>query len=358
MKKILLLSGYDAASHRYWRELLKNEINCYHWTQLHLPDRHFAWRSRGNSLTFASQYKTQIEQRYDLIIATSMVDLSALRGFIPKLCDVPTIVYFHENQFVYPVSKSQPNLVNAQLTSIYSAFCADKIVFNSQYNQNSFLQGAKAFLNKMPDGVPSDLVNKLTQKSQVLAVPIKSNNEVISNNQPKVPNILWNHRWEYDKQPEVFFDALVQLSQQGVDFNLNVLGQSFRNLPSCFEKSKVTLKRHIKQWGYLPQKDYQECLASSHIVVSTAIHEFQGLSMLNAMAAGATPIAPNRLVYPEYIPKKLLYMASESPKQETKNLVSCLLAVINNCDYHQVDVSKYQTESLLPRYIELFETLL
>ena len=56
MKKVLLLSGYDASSHRHWRKLLEEELIEFDWTQLALPDRHFSWRARGNSLTFASQY--------------------------------------------------------------------------------------------------------------------------------------------------------------------------------------------------------------------------------------------------------------------------------------------------------------
>jgi hypothetical protein len=52
---------------------------------------------------------------------------------------------------------------------------------------------------------------------------------------PKAPlNILWNHRWEYDKAPERFFGALRQLQQHEVDFRLQVLGQRFRNSPPVF----------------------------------------------------------------------------------------------------------------------------
>jgi len=38
--------------------------------------------------------------------------------------------------------------------------------------------------------------------------------------------------------------------------------------------------------------------------VSTAQHEFFGLAVVEAIAAGAFPVLPNRLVYPERIPEE------------------------------------------------------
>jgi len=204
-KRILLLSGYDAASHRYWRNILAEKLTEFEWTQLAMPDRHFYWRVRGNSLGFAFQHRETLEQEYDLLIATSMVDLSSLRGFCPSLSNIPTLVYFHENQFAYPVSDQKPNLINVQLTSIYNALCADTILFNSKYNRSTFLAGAKKLLSRLPDLVPKGLIELLQQRSEILPVPVNVEPPVsqsVQLNNP--PHIVWNHRWEYDKQPEVF----------------------------------------------------------------------------------------------------------------------------------------------------------
>ena len=100
--RILLLSAYDADSHIYWRKGLVAHLPEHQWTVLTLPGRYFSWRMRGNSMSWAfSEYET-LSQPYDLVIATSMTDLSALRGFVPSLANTPTLVYFHENQFAYP----------------------------------------------------------------------------------------------------------------------------------------------------------------------------------------------------------------------------------------------------------------
>ena len=97
--KILLLSAYDAASHQRWRQELEEFFPEHQWTQLSLPPRYFSWRVRGNSVSWAFSQRTLLTQAYDLVIVTSMVDLSSLRGFVPELARIPTLVYFHENQF-------------------------------------------------------------------------------------------------------------------------------------------------------------------------------------------------------------------------------------------------------------------
>ena len=49
------------------------------------------------------------------------------------------------------------------------------------------------------------------------------------------PLILWNHRWEYDKNPESFFECLYQLQQNDIDFDIAVLGESFNTNPNVFD---------------------------------------------------------------------------------------------------------------------------
>ena len=99
---MLLLSGYHASSHRFWSDQLITGLPEFDWTLVALADRHFYWRIRSNALTFALEHRDALQQNYDLIIATSMVDLCNLRGLLPTLSSVPAILYFHENQFAYP----------------------------------------------------------------------------------------------------------------------------------------------------------------------------------------------------------------------------------------------------------------
>jgi len=313
--KILLLSGYDAASHRFWREQITSGLPQYEWTQVVLADRFFSWRARGNALTFAFEHRDILQKNYDCIIATSMVDLTNLKGFVPHLANIPTLVYFHENQFDYPnhsSNKMDQNIVNLQLTSIYNSLSADRVLFNSNYNRTTFFNGANVLLNKLPDGIPKRLLDKVGGSAQVVAVPIE---DIIKTKTPpknKRIQIVWNHRWEYDKQPEVLFKALELLKADAIDFKLHVLGQSFRKVPDCFSSAKEFFCEEIETWGYQPREKYLQILSESDLVVSTALHDFQGLSMLEAIARGCHPVAPNRVAYPEYISQEHLYPVSET----------------------------------------------
>ena len=219
---ILLLSAYDAVSHQYWRKGLVENFAEYNWTVLTLPARFFAWRVRGNSLSWAFNAKPQLQQNYDLIICTSMTDLSALLGLAPGLAGTPSLIYFHENQFEYPSSGNEFNKVEPQILSIYSALAATKVVFNSDFNRRTFLEGARNLLKKMPDHVPDNLVEHIAAKSYVLAVPLcEASQFSLKNQQPyqhsklksndKPLQVIWNHRWEFDKGPELLLFIVEKL---------------------------------------------------------------------------------------------------------------------------------------------------
>lgn len=356
MKKILLLSAYDAASHKYWRQLVSEELPEFEWNHVALPAKHFSFRTRGNSFIFAYQYRQQLlEKKYDLIIATSMVDLASLRGFLPELAQIPTIVYFHENQFVYPVSKQQPNIVNAQLTSIYTLLCADQVVFNSHYNLQTYFDGAIELLKKMPERLPVESLQLARQQAKVLPVPIKLSPIDRSRKFSKRKNIkiLWNHRWEYDKQPEVFWGAIEKLSDTDIQFELFVVGESFKKIPNCFNQARDRFNSQIRVWGYVEQEQYEGLLKSCDLVVSSALHDFQGLSMLEAITCGCLPIAPNRVAYPEYIPQELLYPVAQQVELESQHLFDKLVQVVKKPPQSKVLVTDYQATQLIPQYFQL-----
>lgn len=307
--RIALLSAYDAASHRRWRHGLTDQFPEYQWQAFTLPPRHFAWRIRGNALSWALGEAPLAGGGFDAVVATSMVDLATLRGLLPSLAPVPALVYFHENQFAYPrdgaADWAEPKMVN-----LYSALCARRLLFNSCHNRDTFLEGAAQFLSRMPDGVPAPVVERLAGRSQVLPIPLEDHCFHAAGRREGPFTLVWNHRWEYDKGPECFFSALQRLKAMGLDFRVHVLGQRFRRWPAVFDRARAALNGHLGQWG--PMEDpaaYRRLLRSSHAVVSTALHEFQGLAVLEAVAAGCLPVVPDRLAYPEYFEQAYRYTA-------------------------------------------------
>jgi len=307
--RILLLSAYDAASHRIWREGLVRHLGEHEWTVLTLPPRFFAWRFRGNALTWALGERDTLDRDYDLVLATSMTDLAGLKGIVPSLAATPSIVYFHENQYAYPEQHERKEYQNYKLTNLFTALAADRVLFNSRYNKDTFLEGAHGLLSIMPDHVPKGIVKAVQDRCEVLPVPLEAACYTGGSERFGGPlKIVWNHRWEHDKAPERFFGALYRLVEKGVPFRVHVLGQRFRDKPDVFDEADGKLGDNILTWGFVENEgQYRSLLSSSDLVISTALHDFQGLAVLEGVAAGCLPVVPDRLAYPEFIHESFRY---------------------------------------------------
>lgn len=321
--RILLLSAYDALSHRYWREGLVKALPEHDWTVLSLPARFFSWRIRGNSLSWAFAERQRLEQPYDLVIATSMVDMTSLRGFVPSLANTPCVVYFHENQFAYPASGHEHQSVEPLILNLYNALCADRVLFNSRHNRDTLLEGAERLLKKLPDQVPAGLLEQILERADVLHVPLPES--VFRPAEPVTGplEIVWNHRWEFDKGPELLLAAVEQLLAEKVDFRLHVVGQQFRRVPAVFAqlKQRLDASGQSGHWGHVENIEaYRQLLQRADVVLSTALHDFQGIAVLEAVAAGCRPAVPNRLAYPELFDAEYRY----DEEHETRALTAML----------------------------------
>ncbi len=353
--KILLLSAYDAASHAYWHKGLVEHLHQHQWTVLTLPPRYFAWRIRGNSLSWAYSQREVLEQPYDLVVATSMTDLCALRGFVPHLASIPTLVYFHENQFAYPESGQEYGNVEPKILNLYTALAADHICFNTEYNRSTFLTGCRKLLKKLPDQVPAGVVERLQQRSSVLNVPLPESAYLPHDYQPGPVRLVWNHRWEFDKGPEQLLSAVRGLCDTGIDFQLDVVGQQFRHVPEPFQQLKLLLEGRCGRMGFVASvDDYRRLLQQADIVLSTALHDFQGIAVLEGVAAGAMPLVPERLAYPELFPESCCYTSGEG---ERDSLVS---AVVRYAEAKQIgeclpvpDISALSWRNMAARYEQL-----
>jgi glycosyltransferase involved in cell wall biosynthesis len=117
------------------------------------------------------------------------------------------------------------------------------------------------------------------------------------------PLIIWNHRWEFDKNPEAFFETLYTLADRGRAFEVAVLGECFQDQPQCFLAARERLGKRIVHFGFAPAKDdYHRWLQRGHVVVSTARQENFGYAVVEAVRLGCLPLLPRRLSYPEIIP--------------------------------------------------------
>lgn len=297
-----LLSAYRADSHAAWADWLTASLDDFDWRGFELPGRHFAWRIRGNPLSWLDDLAEADPPQ--AIVATSMVDLATIRGLHPRLGHVPTLVYFHENQFAYPASDAQTTSIEAQMVQLYAALAADRAGFNSDYNRRTFLDGVDALLARMPDRVPSDIARRIGRKACVLPVPIAP---IAPAHTRDSRLIVWNHRWEYDRNPELFAAAMIDLDRRGVDFRLALLGPRPDNGPEALQRLRRKIPDRIEVDAKLSPVAYRKLLARAGIAVSTSNHEFQGLAMLEATSAGCVPLVPDALCYPEIYPPAYRY---------------------------------------------------
>lgn len=360
-KKILFLSAYHADSHRYWAESLIAELDEFEWVLLPLPARFFSWRIRGNPLSFIHEFNDQLHQAYDLCLCTSMVDLATLKSLVPSLQGVPSITYFHENQFAYPTRGQQHRSLEPAMVNLYTALAADTVVFNSAFNQQSLLEGVDQIMHQMPDKAPLNLSRTIEAKSQVIPVPLHNNassNTIEAAATKQCPQLTWNHRWEYDKDPELLLHILRQLDEQSMAFEVAIIGQQFRQQPNVFAKIKTLLDHSdclmLKHWGYITSEQaYYACLSQTDIILSTALHDFQGLSILEGVLRGAIPVVPKRQVYPEWFEEEYLFDASGDMSEQASSAVLLIKKSINSprCP----DLSSLLWSSLRNQYRVLIE---
>ena len=106
---ILILEPYFTGSHATWA--IGYAANSQHRvTLLTLPGRFWKWRMHGGAVTLARQFLAK-ETTPDLILATDMLDLTTFLALTrARTSQIPTALYFHENQLSYPWSPSDRDL--------------------------------------------------------------------------------------------------------------------------------------------------------------------------------------------------------------------------------------------------------
>jgi glycosyltransferase involved in cell wall biosynthesis len=277
-----------------------------------------------------------------------MVDLATLKGLIPALAERPSIYYFHENQLAYPVLPGQVESIEPVMVQLYGALAADRLAFNSRHNRDSFLAGLHTLTSRMPDGMPPDLPERLAARSRILPVAV----DPIPPGPSKDPRLLlWNHRWEHDKAPELFADAVLDLARSGREFRLALLGPRPGREPAELRRLRDALGGRIVADGFLDREAYLRWLQRAGLVVSTARHEFQGISLLEAVSAGAWPIVPDALCYPEQYPRECRY-----PWQSSHALCRMLALALDAPPTTAPSVEDWLGPALRPRWRELLAT--
>ena len=341
--RVLALEPYYGGSHR---AVLDGLVECleplgFAFDLLTLPPRKWKWRMRGSAITMAEEARAfsaawrqahpvgeagrlRPERAWDLVYASTFVNLAefvALAG--DAVAGVPRMVYFHENQLLYPNRHTAEWDFQFALTNITSALAADRCLFNTRYNLDGFLAEIPGFLREFPDHRPKGVAERIAARSEVLAPPFDpAPFDAVEVSRGPRPRIVWPHRWEHDKDPEAFFAAVRALAAEGLGFEVAVAGQAFRETESLVGDAAAALGDRLVHLGEPgSREDYAALLASADIAVSTARNEFFGLAMIEACYAGCAPVVPDRLAYPELYPVDMRYGTHEQLVARLRSLI-------------------------------------
>jgi len=189
----------------------------------------------------------------------------------------------------------------------------------------------------MPEYRPNWIINKIKSKSGVCMPGCRYSDSAPALSPPSdsPPLIIWNHRWEFDKNPKDFFDVLDAVKKQGHNFRIALLGENYQVEPKEFNAAKMRFGDRIVQYGFIETKEkYIDWLKRGSIVISTAAQENFGISIVEAIRFGCLPLVPNRLSYPEIIPKTF---HKDFIYSDLNNLTTKLAHLVEN-------LSQFQTQ--------------
>lgn len=305
---IVLIEAYYGGSHRAWA----NELQAHSQHSIHLltmPAQYWKWRMQGGALSMARLYQEAgyDQQPPDLILITDMINVATFRALISPPC--PIALYFHENQLTYPQNSRQKHGWRYGFINAVSALASDAILFSSQYHHDAFFHALPNMLKHFADYNELSLIDVMRQRSHVLRLALdlrRFDAHQQAQRTGNSPLIVWNHRWEEDKQPSLFADTLLALAYQGHDFRVALLGEKIRQTVPEFDALRAKLGARVVQYGYAESfAQYAGWLWQADYIVSTAVQEFFGIAVAEGMYCGAIPILPERLNYPALVPSAL-----------------------------------------------------
>jgi glycosyltransferase involved in cell wall biosynthesis len=98
-------------------------------------------------------------------------------------------------------------------------------------------------------------------------------------------------------------------------------------VPPALELFRTRHADRIEHMGYEPdQRRYLERLAACDWVLSTALHEFFGIAVVEALLCGCLPWLPDRLSYPELLPAEARGLSPARPPEDPQAVRRAILS--------------------------------
>lgn len=294
------MGGSHAAFLEGWAARSAHDVEV-----LGLAPRHWRWRMRSAPWEFARRLARAERARPDVLFVTDYVDLPALLGMLPpSWADVPTVAYFHENQLTYPEADGVERDGHLGWTNLVTCLRADALVFNSRFHADEFRAAGEEFLAALPRPSPRADFAAALDRARVIPPGVEWESIPLGRGGDGPLRVLFPHRFEHDKQPVHFLRAVREAVLAGAGLELVLLGERGARSPDGLEAELAALGPVIAHDGFAESRDeYLALVGSCDVVASTASHEFYGIAVAEALAAGCAPLLPARLAYPEVLPE-------------------------------------------------------
>ncbi len=141
--RVLAVDPFHGGSHR---QFLRGVVahSRHRWSLVVGKPVHWKWRMRSAPLELAASARQVIDADGlpDVIFCSDMLDLAQWRGIVRdrRLMEIPAVIYFHENQWTYPLRREARADFHYGYTNLVSALVADACWFNSAFHRDDFLR--------------------------------------------------------------------------------------------------------------------------------------------------------------------------------------------------------------------------
>jgi len=183
----------------------------------------------------------------------------------------------------------------------------DGVFVGSQYFKDRLIE------ERIKPFVPKEERIEFEEKIHVTGNPwnVKEVQDMVSPRPEKENIVIFPHRWDFDKRPNIFLNLAYYYKQKFPNWRFIVTTSRprFRSTSKWLENLalKAISDGVIEVKEGLTKKEYYEWMAKAKIMVSTTVYESWGYITTEAITFGTYPLVPNNFSYQSIMKEENMY---------------------------------------------------